>query len=53
MLVTASEYIGADLEKVKRFIVRAEKLADFRQSLLSALPALYELAAFPAWWNYS
>ena len=26
MLVTASEYIGADLEKVKRFIVRAEKI---------------------------
>ena len=39
------------LRKLNVLSYERKKFADFRQGLLSALPALYELAAFPAWWN--
>ena len=52
-LVTASEHIGADLEKVK-LLLYERKLADFRQRpIVGAFQLCLVLAAFPAWWKLS
>ena len=51
--VTASEHIGADLEKVKLLLYERKTRRLPTTSNCRRFPALSVLAAFPAWWKLS